>query len=410
LAKYKVTYADGSTGIVEEPDPEEDSGGLSEALLNIGKEAAIPTALSLALSPFPGGAMIGGAGGEGINQLLGITPKSASQIALAGVLPPAFKLAGRGLKGLASLFGRKGSALVGDAMGRQVGKDIGAFTRPGPSASSLYGQVDAIKTPIPLSKTAPAIDEGVAALSGLSTPPTADINKLANLKALIGKQGLTPRDAQNELRLLTETTSPLIERHPISGQKTKAAFEALRGDVESAAEAGDEGAILLRDARAKYSREQGEKALKESVDDATRTYRGSGGLERLNAPRVLQGLKKNKEFENSFSKEEIEQIEALLERFNDIPTATGENQLTSKLLAASLFGGGAVTGNVGMGAAGLGALAAPSVIRTGKNIVSAASFPEGRKLFLPDAKGMQWLSKLIAGASRPAVRQANANK
>jgi hypothetical protein len=187
MPEYVVTDPSGKEFVVTAPDgasqdevlqyaqqnfgqqaaaPQEDAGMMSQIKSALGK-AAIPTALGIAggtvgaMTPIPGGAVIGDSAGsaigEIINQQLGITEPSMAQVGLAAAAPG-------GMRALAGGARHLGGAVLKSTGGRQLVADIGETLlkrvfKPATSVDELFEQVAKSNVRVPTARAAATLKQ-----------------------------------------------------------------------------------------------------------------------------------------------------------------------------------------------------------------------------------------------------------
>lgn len=367
----------------------------------------------------------GGAVGEVINQRLGLTEPSASQVGLAAGAPVLGRLA-VGLKQL--LPPTKTGARFLNVAGFEQFTGSLKMKLPRKAAADLWRQFDDIaQAKIPMAQTRNIAQEMQAELADLSSRPTS-LGPIRNLlRKIDGSQGeLTARQVQKELEFFLDQ----IEAGARTGGTKLGALKRVRAamaeDLRNVAVSGStsrKAAEVLRAARKAHLREATVEEILEESTKQFRTLAGSGEAQQFNASSVINKLttgdsKLRTWFEEAFEVADRTEIIDLLKQLNELPPLpprlfqnVGSKRLMSTLGTAGAGGAVAglaaralgVTSPVELGvAAGVGALTIGPTLDAIKVVKMALSIPQGRKLLgrIVSAEGKlsaQGMALLAAG-------------
>lgn len=393
-------------------------GGMEQALSGLGKAyqfaepSILPTAGYAALGP------LGGAGGEAINQLMGVTEPSASQIAAAGLVPKAIgaganvirtgwnMLPGAGARNLNRIAGQEAMGKVNSMAGLQgeIGTPSVGFKGPDAmleSSRQLFQQATKQGAIIPMTSTLKEIDRHIADLSH-GSPEVVKMNsravrRLESTKAKIqANQGLSPADLQAELAGYDDFQNELAKKGGGGSRAYISTKHLLEDDLDAAASlTGGPAAELLTNARQLWKRGKTLKEMEGYIQKATKYQSGQGEDVRFNGYKVVEDLQKNRYFKTGFSESEQKDIKDLLLKLNKLPALPppGGAKWGSGPIWERIALGGAIGGATGLSkegpsserlAYGLGSAAAgfllPDIHQMSKIIVQTVSMKTGRAL------------------------------
>lgn len=412
-----------------------------------GEQAALPAALSttgtlLGGLAGPGTALTleaaGGGIGEAINQAVGISEPSMTQIGLAASAGPAFQLLRTGAKFLGPMT--KGARLLNRFAFEDAESLMQRFV-PERAAQELFKVVDVASDPISMSRTMKALNgteasEGlIQQLSSRASPPPI-LKKLTKLRDKIAQStdsSLVPKELQRELEALGEQISRLEKQGGSGLGAVKKTFNAMIADLDDVVEKADRirnprsalGAAALQEARRATLRaksvdelgdlinqhfivKRGQGSVGESFFGPEKTMlgrpRAAGGGREFNPAAVIRALEGDTStarfFKKAFSETDQKEIKETLQKLNSAlpPLAPAVGQK----FGSGLFGGrigsftaggagvgaaaeavslGGLEGMTGIGAglgAGTGLILAP-VVDIGRTIAKALSMKSGRQ-------------------------------
>lgn len=390
-------------------------GGLNmdrEAAIRQGlKQAAIPTVTGLAgeglgmmtgplapvAVPFLGGAF--SAGGELINQAMGITEPDMKQVALQAAVPlglGSVRNVARPLMAVAPPA-TKGAEFLNRQAAPEMQRRLSALA--GPDPAPLF---NAVKQSGALFDTGRTRQEIAEALADLKTGSSGEalygqtIKVLERLDQKLQQSGgrLDPASFQAELRDLG-AAKKTAEGRAIN-QTERGKVDRVFGAMAEALEgAGTPMSRDLLEARRLVKRQSVLDEIEESVTDADKILKGQGGNTQFNAAAVLRDLKKNPFWTGekggrnpAFTAAEKKDIESLLEMMNDIPglkPGAGQNagsyqvnkSIRSGLALGSATGAGTQDPLL-TGAATLAGLAVPTIGEFGRVLNIALRTESGR--------------------------------
>lgn len=407
-------------------------------------------------------------GGEYLNQQLGVTPESTSDIKKQGIVQALLSSAAKGVQMGRPFVGKGGNELVNDLGATEARRLVQSYT-PTESSASLFAKIQGDVGRIPMEQTQQALDgfvinprdtpkftwgeaasdiakiqselsrshdwtparwqqlhsaigQSIGAYSGSSkTKGLGQLKKIyasmfEDIERAAAKEtearntgivtgGSEPRGrSQGGADISSPTLSPLPEsslpKSPLSDSVNLSPAVASKVGQSSASAAvpgsSAEGAMepfassdLLKALRT-YKREQVVDTLAKNVEGATKTLRGQGENVQFNASEVLQKIKNNPYYEQTFSKTEQRDIRKTLELLNTIPplgSAKGMDAATFPLvkkIALATMGGqvahaaGASTGTSAAIAAG--GYAVPMIADFSRNLSFALNTKAGRDM------------------------------
>ena len=396
------------------PTPEEEA--LKSSLPQIPqwiKQAALPTAGAIGGgigAPLIGippviGQSIGGAAGEGLNQLLGITEPSLTQVGINAAFPAVFA-GGAGLvrKGAAEYAKRSG---VGRIVAQQEAvstaralPEVIKFVESKP----IYAELAKQNIDIPLNKVTSTISHLSAqervAMEGQKIPA---LNKLlkgfsARIKPT-GKYDLITGEPKGNLSFQEIWTSIKRIGHKINATEgtekgaLRKIYASLWDDLRSAStKLSPDAGNMLKTANQAYGREMAKSDLTEQVIKAINPQAGTGH-EYINVKGILNWLNKTPDgefFQKSLSKTEVGEIKNVLFKLIKTPSLPPPPMApigSGRILATKLAQGGAagaatqyMTGDAATSAV-VGAVT-PLVIEKGSEYVAEALMTKGGRQFL----------------------------
>lgn len=370
-------------------------GGLAGGLVASPSIGGIPAGVL-------GGEAAGGAAGEALNQLLGITEPSASQIGLAGAAGPF----GRAIGGVTSKIGRfTGRRLPGGAVVLQeeavgIAKGISKGLQPARAADELFALIEQtspnIRIPMPnlkataqkLLKEEALLAEGLKGsqitrtakglISKVDEPKRALASRLETAQAsrtspILGPSGealesptalaeiedvlsqlseigesLSPNELRAQLRRIGQRTGSLQGTQATETRDAfKALFSAIHDDLDKVVKAGGvEGvsAAILRTARDAVRREKSILDLADLIESGIRKGRGDF-LEEINPKKILNAFdsKKFRVLRETFTKDEQEQIRSILKGLKGLPKLppeTGIQAGSMRVVGRAIIAGG----------------------------------------------------------------------
>ena len=328
------------------------------------------------------------AGGEALNQQLGITDPSLLQIALTGGLTAAPHLVN-----VARGLGSRSMAESLNVIGEKEAKSLVTRLQPGVAASTLFQAATQQNMQIPAGKAMTAAKEVLEELSKADVPTRVLRPAQRLFNRLSESQGsLTPKEISQRLSQWGELVGSLEAERGTGLGAAKKVLKALNNSLDDAAE--DAAAPkLLQVAREAYRREQVVNRLDEAITNAAKIKRGVGGTVQFNPQEVIKSLGREKFYEKAFSATERKEIEGLLKKINEIPVIPpgGRQPFGSgpTIQNLAIRGGLAGVGGFAGGPAGMAAgIAIPTIHRIYKDIALAVSFPEGRR----------FIGRLLAGS------------
>jgi hypothetical protein len=376
-----------------------DVHGMGSAALNFGKKAALPTAGSIALpavmtmglgpanAPFiPLEQGIGSGLGEVVNQALGITEPSLTQIGTSTLAPIAV---GYGVNAL------RASGVLPKTLnteGPNLAKGQLKGYRGAESAKDVMEQATQQGITIPMADTTTALQQMRNIL--VDKTPAAQrafekVMKDTGLEDLAtAPSGITPSKMQG----LLEDVGALQQaaEDPIERKYLGRLFGALNKDL-------DDAGAALGPARDYWKREQVLNDLDKAITNAVFTPKGQGLQTQFNANKIINELNDKSEglgkwFSQSFTIAEQGEIKNLLGFLNTLPSlkpGAGQNWGSGRFwergahvgAGASIGGaaGFAVAGPAGAAVgAGAGALV-PEVAEISKLVFQAWKMPGGRE-------------------------------
>jgi hypothetical protein len=356
--------------------------GAGADLLQMGKQMALPvlgdvigTGLGVAAAPFVGPAAIpltlalrGGfsAGGEYLNQRLGITEPSAGQIALQGAIPTLFAAAAHAPGGLragakitppstrgAEFLNRIGAEETRLHLGRLQGPD------PGP----LFQRVAQAGGSFHTGGTMQAIQQELGNLTQSANGQTLygrTIDVLNNLQNKLIQSGgsLSPMEFQAELRDLGAAMRTAEGRtvNKVEQGALKKVYGQLAEALDVTAQSNMPNGVTARellDARKLVKRQSVLDDIEESLGNAEKLMRGQGDNIQFNANAVLRDLKNNPFWTGAkggknpaFTAQEKKEFEELLTLMNKLPAlqpGAGVNAGSMRKMQRGMMAGSAGT-------------------------------------------------------------------
>lgn len=385
---------------------------LGDVAYGIGKQAALPTAGSIAL-PAAATAILGpanvpfipleqgiGSGiGEGINQLTGITEPSLTQLGLATFAPIALGYSANVLRGAAKLPGALNAEAPNMAKAQMTGYrgllQNGSDIYKGHSSREVMEAATKEGLTIPLTGTTKVLQdmrnmmfdqtpagqkafEKVLKDTGLEDLATGGDITPSKMQALLHDIGKLQADASSE------TGSG------ISKEYLGKFFKSLSEDLDNSGSA-------LAPAREYWKREQVLNDIENRINNAVFTPKGQGLQTQFSAQKIINELNDTSEglgkwFDQSFSFREQREIKALFGFLNTIPALQpgagqqfGSGKFWERVTHAGAGGGigygiGMYTGIPGAAAVGAGVgMLAPEAMNVGGMVMQAWKMPGGKQ-------------------------------
>jgi hypothetical protein len=375
------------------------------------KPAIIPTALTGiggAVAGLPG-AMLGGMGGEMINQAVGLTPRSDVNIGLSLAAPVVGPAARTG----ARMFGARGAATINALAPQEMAAGV-AKLEPQIASKYLFDTATQSGALLPMNKTLASIDTMV---SDLKTSAVAEkvrkpaISALERLKLKIQSSGgqVTPKQIQAELEGLGDMVSQAEGK---AKGAFKSVFKAMSHDLDDAANSatsGSSAAETLKEARSTWKREQAVRELKDALMTATKNLRGQGADVQFNAPAIMRELRDNEFIQQAFSKQELGELESLLTKMNKIPAlrpGAGQQAGSRNVLQGVTSGAG--IGTLGSFATGIGSPGAAALLGGAAGVVlpPTAELISNIALAMSMKTGRAMMGQLLKNSDRALTPQA----
>jgi hypothetical protein len=361
----------------EKPEaPKDDEPGLLRRFFNTAKGIPIPMAgayaggaAGTALAPGIGtliGTMLGGGGAEWLQQKMGVTEPSKTDIALTTAMPafgraikPAWQLAKQ--TAVSTLASRP---LVAEAAESLLKKWI----HPANTAKDLYAAAEATKKVIPAGTTARAVDDLLSKETG-----RMPLNQKQEILDILGpiKDFVTVGRGRGFQMIRSQTVADAMADVRRLGLEAKRAFKADNSDLGNAL--NKVRSALLDDL---------EKAGVPEVKEASRAYRKEMALEDLGrmiskseaGTKIRDFARENPLFKGAFNEKEMSLIDQISKKVQSV-APTG---------ASGIIGRG-ITGGIGFGAGGFwGAL-------------MGLAGPEAVRKMFASPKGQQFIEKTLAG-------------
>jgi hypothetical protein len=378
---------------------------LGDVAYGIGKQAALPTAGSIALpavmtmglgplnAPFiPLEQGIGSGLGEVANQALGITEPSLTQIGLATGLPPLVGYSANVLRGAVKLPGALNTAAPTAAKTQMAGYRGPVAAKDVMEAATRQGMT------IPLTDTTAVLQEMRNMMfdqTPIGQKAFEKVLKDTGLEDLATAPGggITPSKMQAMLHDIgkLQAGAATDESSGISKEYLGKFFKSLNDDLDNSGSA-------LGPARDYWKREQVLNDIEGEINSAFFAPKGQGLQKQFSAQKIINTLDDTREgigkwFHQSFDIRERGEIKALFGFLNTIPGLQpgagqqfGFGRLAEKLTYAGAGGGigygigGALLGPPGAAiGAGVGMLA-PEAMNVGGMVMQAWKMPGGKQL------------------------------
>lgn len=302
------------------------------------------------------GEAAGSVAGTGANMALGLEPPSLGGLAKAAVMPFAGRVVGglgRGGVALgAPMLPGASAALHEAAAGKMT--SIPNLIRPGTASSVLYEQVAQHNPPIGTRNLAGAIDDLLA--KEARTGPTLASKTISDvaegLKSEISSGALPFQDYWARVQRLGQKVGKLGREGGEEYGAMKALFKAAQKDLDDAAASGAGPAVTaLRAANATYKKELARDALEEYVAKQGVNIRSADNLVYVRPGMVKNYIRENPDIFQHLDKNELTQINALLDHFGKIPALPpvgGAQHGAGRVLGRGMVGGalGYVSGQV----------------------------------------------------------------
>lgn len=348
-----------------------------EGATDIAKKSALPMAgavggavVGSALLPGGGtiaGEMIGAGFGEYLNQKLGITEPSNLQIAITAAAPGVARGIVAGGKTIFKFFPPgKGNQLLNELAPTQMAETLGKM-RPTKNASQLFSEATRSGARLRLSHTVDMLDDVAKETSRLSGGAQRFQRGLTRYTTALQEKlqtnagTLTPDELQAELNFLGRMIRSLERTGGPELGSFKQVFRAMQRDLDEAAKLAFPGAAPLKEARQLYRRGAALDKLEDVMEQAT-AYRGGKDFATFNAGQVINKLKRDDLFMNSFSKQEVTEIFDVLKLLTKIGSGHGMIGTRSEMIFGGVAGSavGMATGKPVVG--GLAGAAAGGVL------------------------------------------------
>jgi hypothetical protein len=339
---------------------------------------------------------------------MGITDPSLRNIGLSTAIPMGVGLGANALRVGKSMFGARGAQTL-NAIAPEEAAAAVARLKPEIPSKFLFETASEGGAAIPMGRTVKMIDSmlddlgasavpGQGASKGVQAANRQVISYLKGLKdkLIANPNGLSPRDLQRELAGVGSVKKALQAKGGGGLGAVRQTFKSMSDDLDEVAnmadDVGSNSAAMLKEARQVFKKEAAVDELDDAIQAAVKTLRGQGGDTQFNANLVLKELKNNKFIQDSFSKEEIKEIESLFSKLNRIPAlrpGAGAQAGSRSVLQGAVAGGGmgaGVTTAMGLGpgiGAGIGTalgVAVPPLAEMSKNFAIALSMKTGRAL------------------------------
>jgi hypothetical protein len=376
---------------------------LGDAAYGIGKQAALPTAGSIALpavmtaalgpvnAPFiPLEQGIGSGLGEVANQALGITEPSLTQIGLATGLPPLVGYSANVLRGAAKLPGAMKTAAPGMAKSQMKGYRGDVPAKDVMEAATQQGLT------IPLTDTTATLQEMRNTMFNQTPAGQKAFEKVlkdTGLEDLATGGDITPAKMQALLHDIgkLQAGAATDESSGISKEYLGRFFKSLNDDLDNSGSA-------LGPARDYWKREQVLNDIEERINRAVFTPKGQGLQTDFSPQKIINELNDTSEglgkwFDQAFSIREQGEIKSLFGFLNTIPGLQpgagqqfGSGKFWERVTHAGA--GGGIGYGVGMALAGppgaavgggLGLLA-PEATNVAGMVLQAWKMPGGKQL------------------------------
>ncbi len=450
----------GNSGAAWERAPVQDNPAIPVrdipgALGTVAKKAAIPMIASTAgaLLAGPVGAGIGGAGGEYLNQQLGITDPSSREVVINGLLPFGFGAAAKVMRPAWELGGKSGAEFVNRVAAPEARQTLARLA--GPDADQYFQRAMQSGAQLDTGSALPIIQKELANLRAGTNAKTLygrTIDILEGLESKLTAAGgkLDPKTYQAELRDLGAAMRTAEGRtiNQVEAGAVKKVYGALAEGLD--AEAG--GAALppqpwkpgqmlpapsanaapaqdLLQARQYIKRQAVLDEIEESVTKADKILRGQGENVQFNAAAVLRDLKSNPfwngakgERNPAFTAQEKKDLESLFTTLNKLPILkppssqpVGSSLVNSRIGMATGLGGSssmAAGGDPLYTAAGAAVgLAVPTVANFARTLNIALRTETGRAELMALAKNPgATLEGIVAALSSGATEATQAKR
>lgn len=361
------------------------------------------------------GEMTFSAGGEALNQLLGITEPSLGEIGLAAAMPPAARGVGRatlaGVRRLPRILPGAGPALHEVAVERAQG--IPAIVRPAVDPETLWAPLERVNPRLVTTNFANTVDtllrEAKTASPGLRPGPL--INRLTAIKGDLERYGndvpfQVLKSNQREIGALTRSEDARL------ATAAKRLFGAIEDDLEANASLRGQPAQLVeqfRAAREATRQEKTAETLAKLVKDYTPRSPDTGAYT-LNMRGLQKAIDTDPLLQKFLSPEHRKDIEGILRMVRGLPSAappraTGIIDLPRAIsgLAAGGYGYGYDPGTAMF--AGAAGLLLPWVVGkglatdSGRALLRRALEAEGGQL---SASTLVALANALRGGTAPA--------
>jgi hypothetical protein len=374
------------------------------------------------------GAMLGGGVGTAVNQITGLSPRSNLDMAL-GVMAPAVggpANLGRGM------FGARGAQMLNALAPEEAAMHV-AKLEPQIASKYLFETATQSGALIPTNRTMATIESMVSDLGTSSVGEKAykpAVHALNRLKDKLNASGgnLTPKQMQAELEAIGDLSS---QSEGKARGAYKQVFKAMSHDLDAVANMADEvgtpAAIALKEARATFKRERAVQEIQDLLTDNFKFLKGQGAHQSFNAASILNAMQKSDFIQQSFSKQELKEMEGLLTKLNKIPglrPGAGQQAGSFSVMKGPMSGAGMGSlAAMGTGLGDPGAMALlgaatgvvlPPLAEATRNFATALSMQTGRamiKQLLKNSNGAltpQGLSMISAYAEAVRAGQEGA--
>jgi len=363
------------------------------------------------------GSGLGSGAGEAVNQMLGITDPSMTNIGISTALPMAVGFGANALRAGKAMFGAKGAQTLNSLAPEEAAAAI-AKLQPEIPSKFLFESATEGGASIPMKRTLSSIQNMMDDLGGASKGvQQANRTALNYLKGLQEKltampNGLSPKDLQRELAGAGSVMQSAKAKGGAGLGAIKNVFKSMSDDLDEVANMADQvgtnPAMLLKEARQVFKKEAAINELDDAISGAVKQLRGQGADGQFNANLVMNAMKKNDFIQQAFSPQEIKEMESLFAKLNRIPAlrpGAGQQAGSRSVLQGPVAGSGIGAGIstlLGQGpslGAAVGAAAGvvlPPLAEATKNVAVAMSMKAGRQL----------LGKLLSNSDGALTPQA----